>query len=429
MISANNIAPKKLNAHFADVSDKAEIELMIDQICSAGILDHQIDFRDADLGSKSATQNRSAVLKLDNGRQIELEKTKNGWRMMNPGSLAAAKRQIESATDEPTLYGGFSAGETFVPMPISKSFNIDRLTRSITRAKLSRELFGTPEKSASYFQIEYLDETPFVNSTYIKLVLDPEWNRILYGNLNHWIKSYNEVMGPTSIAIDPTGRVFIGETGKEQISVLQIIGEEEQARLEFRFDIPNVGNPSDIAHYDGATPFDLSDDALYIADASQNKILKYGVDATGYSLLDDFGGFDSPTNVQTGKWNGLSSDIIYVIDKVGRRIRMFEDGGSDLILKKEINGSYDQYFQDVKTDHFGNVYVIDHIHSKLMKYNSDLELLDETGGAKIFNGLSQLDIPFGKVTVAGQPPKWVGFDQAFALERWTESSGARRLAM
>jgi flagellar hook assembly protein FlgD len=429
VISADNVAPENLNLHFANVSDKAEIELKADQIYSGKAPNHDIEFRDGDLANKMVIHDRTAVMKFGDGESIEFEKTRTGWKITNSQSAPASRRQIESAIDEPTLYGGFSAGETFIPMPISKSQNIDRLTRATTRSKLNRQLFSAPEKSASYFQIEYLDEAPFVNSTYIKLVLDPEWNRILYGNLNHWIKSFDDVIGPASIAIDPTARVFIGETGRERIAVLQINGEGEEARLEFQFEIPNVANPADIAHHDGATPFDLSDDVLYVADPSENKILKYAVDATGYTLLDEFGGFDSPTNVQTGKWNGASSNVIYVIDKVGRRIRAFEDSGSELILKKEINGRYDQYFQDIKVDHFGNVYVIDHVDSRLMKYNSDLDLLDETGGPETFNGLSQLDIPFGKVTVAGQSPKWIGFDQAFALERWTETSGARRLQL
>ncbi|MEK9138790.1 MAG: hypothetical protein AAB393_16835, partial [Bacteroidota bacterium] len=82
-------------------------------------------------------------------------------------------------------------GETFIDIPVSREHGIGRLSRNVSRSKLDRTLFSTPDKTASYYFAHYMERAPFVTATYIQLVTDPEWNRILYGNMNRWIKSYD----------------------------------------------------------------------------------------------------------------------------------------------------------------------------------------------------------------------------------------------
>jgi flagellar hook assembly protein FlgD len=127
-----------------------------------------------------------------------------------------------------------------------------------------------------------------------------------------------------------------------------------------------------------------------------------------------------------GRWNGSTNGLLYVVDKVGKRFRVFDDEGTSLVQLGEIRGNYSQYFKSLKTDHFGNIYVVDNVNSQIMKYTSSLELLDVQGGADMFAALGSIDIPFGKITVDGEGTYWAGFDQLFAVERWSEGSGAQR---
>jgi len=72
------------------------------------------------------------------------------------------------------------------------------------------------------------------------------------------------------------------------------------------------------------------------------------------------------------------------------------------------------------------VYVADNTSSRLLKFTASLELLDEEGGPEIYAALTAVNVPFGLITVDGQGTYWAGFDQLFAVERWTADSGARR---
>jgi len=436
--------PRQFGAHWARVSDRAEIELLVDELraLSLGHGDERMIRKHAapvvSLQSllTTAKQDRSAVAALPTvevrgrvavyrsaaGEELTFEKAYSTWRFTGG--------EISSSPPSPGTSGGLlagtPAGTTFISTPISSDHGINRLDRSTTRSMLNRSLMSTTGKTASYYLVRYTNAAPFVRATYIQFVLDKEWNRILYGNLNHWIKSYSNVQGPSSIATDAAGHVYVGETGNSRISVFQIQGEEAKASLIPLYTINGVEEPADLAHSDNGTPLDATDDLLYIADPSNGKILKYALSSSGATLIAAFDGFDSPTGVLVGRWNGASSGFLYVIDKVGKRLRLFEDRGSELSVIREITGTYDQYFQSMKADHFGNVFLVDNMNSQVVKYTADLEFLDRDDSGQAFTSPGYLDIPFGRIEIEGEEPQWAGFDQLFAAERWGETSGAQR---
>jgi len=155
-------------------------------------------------------------------------------------------------------------------------------------------------------------------------------------------------------------------------------------------------------------------------------VLKYSLSATGGTLVTSFSGFDSPTALAVGRWNGTNNGFIYVVDKVAKRLRVLEDDGTKLTSIAEYRGGYDSYFTSIAVDHFGDVYVTDNTASRLLKLTSSLELLDQEGGSDMYAALAAVNIPFGLITVDGQGTTWAGFDQLFAVEQWTPQSGARR---
>ncbi len=470
-LAQHSQAPEQVNAHPARLSDRAQIELLLDEMRSAAenpakMLMLQKRFQAAPaLPAKKTGESRtaqfsnspgvspeisiegeSALVEFPNGERLALKKEHQQWRVENGelprqttrGQKATphlpAASNTQPATNKSQLATRnsqlatptFSAGQTFIPTPVSREHGITRLTRNVTQANLDRSLFGAPEKTASYYFARYGGSAPFVTATYIQLVTDPAWNRILYGSLGRWIKSYEDVQGPSAVAVDAEGRVFVGETGRKRVLALQLRPQEEDTRLEYRFEISGIAHPADLATDDNGTPLDISDDFLYVADPVQNKILKYSLQSGGAILTAAFEGFDAPTAVLAGKWNGANTDFIYVIDQTGRRLQLLEDEGALLTILREIKGYPGQYFSAVKTDHFGNIYLVDNINSQLTKYTAGLELLDAEGGKETFDGLANLDIGFGKIIVEGEGTYWAGFDQLFTLERWSPHSGAQR---
>ncbi|MBM2839711.1 MAG: C-terminal target protein [Bacteroidetes bacterium] len=437
--------PESFGAHWARVSDGAQMGFVLDELQglargrgSEGIVRKHVA-RGVQFSSILRTAPAASMVTGDakfdvvvNGTAAQV-KTKNGtlqfqkkndvW-VLTGGLLSVAPSAVGAQN---VIEGtGVSVGKTFIEIPVSREHDIDRLSRSVTREKLDRALFGTPEKTVSYYFAHYMENAPFVTATYIQFVTDPSWNRVVYGNMNAWIKSYDNVNGPSSLAVDPDGRVFIGETGNKRIAVLRIVGEGADATLQPQFFINNIQSPTDIAHSDNGTPLNVADDFLYVADASQSKIFKYALSAASAALVATFEGFESPTSIVVGKWNGASNDLLYVVDHLGKRIRVFDDLGTQLSLIKEVQGNYSQYFKSLNADHFGNIYVVDNVNSQLFKYTSSLELLDSEGSDDTFAAIGAIDVPFGKIIVDGQGTYWAGFDQLFAVERWSDNSGAQR---
>ncbi|HEX9656842.1 MAG TPA: T9SS type A sorting domain-containing protein [Bacteroidota bacterium] len=435
-------SPERLGAHWARVSDRAVVELIVDDLqavaqgrASASVAQGHLaatlsasQLMTATTRATVAThnvdiQNGNAKVSFSTGQELQLKKIGSSWQVVS-GAVPYLPAVSTSAIFQKK--SGVTVGETFIETPVSREYSIERLSRGVTKSRIDRWLFGAPERTASYYSAHYMDRAPYVTATYIQFAVDPSWNRIVYGNLDRWVKAYTDVQGPTSIAVDADGRVFVGESGFKRISVLRVVGTDENAQLQPQFTIDGITNPTDISLSDNGTPLATQDDFLYVADASTNSIYKYLLSSSGAARVATFEGFDGPTSLAVGKWNGASSRLVYVVDKIAKRVRLFEDNGTGLSFIKEYQGTNHQYFTALKVDHFGNIYIVDNVNSSLMKFTASLELLDQQGGPEVFTSLAYIDIPFGKIEIDGQGTFWSGFDQMFAVERWSEDTGAQR---
>lgn len=451
-------APEQLGASRARVSDVAEIQLIIDELrTNGGGTDvakrkhlptffapgrlSEVQKHAAGAASPNAPSHASAAaqsfqvnvqdnvarVRFAGGEQLTLEKEGASWKITG-GSLPPLSG-MNTVTSEPRRSAadnvGVSVGETFAPVAVSREHSISRLTEAVTRSRINRSLFSVPGKSASYINVRYLRSAPYVAATYIQLVLDPEWNRILYGNMDRWIKAY-PLQGPSSVAVDADGNVFVGQPSHKRVVVMKLVGSGDNVELQHRHQIYTITNPADLAIHDNGTPLNTQDDILYVADATDNKIYKYTAGSQRNSLVAVFEGFSTPTAIAVGRWNGANRSLLYVVDKLSRRIRVFADEGTSLSLVREFVGDYRQYFSSIKTDHFGNVYAVEQVRSQVLKFTPMLDLLDSDGGDRAYEGLSAIEIPFARIDVEGEGSYYTGFDQVFAIERWTESSGAQR---
>ncbi len=425
---------KSMGANWAQLSDEAQIQLELDRLFlmddnqnttakSSNNLIKDINRFDIHVDNDLAT------VVLADGSTIALRKADQRWEItaIEAGhNTTSVKHNSNSGAIIASAKQGFSAGQTFTRSQMSEEHGLDDLSRDVTETYFDRALFAAPENTVSYYHARYTDTAPFVEATYVQLVIDREWHRILYGSLDRWIKVYDNVKNPTSIAVDAAGRVFVGEAGLERITVLQIIPGEADTELTFLFAIDDVKSANGLALNDNGTPLDISDDHLYVADASRDLVIKYALDATSATKVAQFKRFDNPTVILSGRWNGANTNQLYVVDDLNRRIQLFEDIDNSLTLINAIQGDYQQYFSTVKADHFGNVYVVDRHTATLSKYTADLQFLDSEASVDTKQGLNSIDIPFGKIIVEGEGTYWAGFDQLFTLERWTDESGAKR---
>lgn len=407
---------KQLGVNWASMTDRAQIELQVDRLLHARY----------GLAAEAVIHiaGQQATAQLPEGSIIHFRKEAGVWQSSNSVSLVREDGQSSPASN--LQQSGFSAGHTFKSELLSDDLNVQRLTRQQTRQHLDRRLFAAPEQSVSYYRAIYRTEAPFVSSTFIQLVIDREWNRVMYGSLDRWIKAYEDILRPAAIAISPDGRVFVSESGRNQVVVLQIHPDEENTDLQFLFAIEGINNPGAIAHHDNGTPLNAADDYISVVEASSESIIQYALQATSANEIARFDDFSNPNAMIAGRINGANNQLLYVVDDLGRRVRAFSANNGQIVENYRFEGQYGQYFTTIKTDHFGNIYLGDAHQSQLFKLTADLQLLDQISDPQSFRGLASLDIPFGQVTVEGEGTYWTGFDQLFTLERWSENSGAQR---
>jgi hypothetical protein len=191
------------------------------------------------------------------------------------------------------------------------------------------------------------------------------------------------------------------------------------------FLIEGIEAPADLALNDCGTPLDVSDDILYVASVSRNAVLRYTLSQTSAVLSARWEGFDGPTRLAVGRWDGRSNGLLYVVDGLAKRVRVFEDNAGSLSLLTEHRADRRTYYSSVAVDHFGQVYLVDEVGSTVSKFTPALEFLDADGGG-MYASLASVAIPFGRFEVEGGDTYWAGLDQVFAIERWGETSGAQR---
>ena len=323
---------------------------------------------------------------------------------------------------------GPKIGQTFEALPFDESNGIKTFNRDVSRNLLQRDLFGLPQFTASFYYAKYDKKSVFVESTYLQIISDTRWNRLLYGSLAGSLRSYDNISGPGEIAVSPLGQIFVAEKGKSQILVFRINGKGKAAKLEFRYAIKNIMEPTSLAYNDGGTPFDRSDDFLFVADASQNTITKFMIKENSVEKSKIYKGFKWPVSITSGRWNGANNDQLFVIDSYAKKVTLYEENNGELNKLLQISAKNNQTFSKVEVDHFGQVYLSDAVNGELFKFTANLELLDSKKMQEN-SGINDLSIPFGTVEIEGDGKYWAGFDQLFALQTWNDKSGMERFKL
>jgi flagellar hook assembly protein FlgD len=193
-----------------------------------------------------------------------------------------------------------------------------------------------------------------------------------------------------------------------------------------------------VAWDDRTTIFDNSDDLIWVVDRGARALLAYR--AKDFSAGEHPAAtpvvhhkaetWVTPAAVAVGRFDGRSDGNIYLADGGTRQLYRYYFDGQTLTAVRSVAGEAEMVPAGLATDHWGNVYLTDAAYRRLQKFSANLTLLatlrpeDETFQPARFQPL------FGSVVLPGRPePFWSGYDQAFLLEQWSETSGGRRFEL
>jgi len=408
----------------------------------------------------------STQSKISRNAELVFEKRNQQWKLAQASGLFAdlGNQVLSSAADgnhpEKPGFKLFSetgeAEKTLIRQPISAEHNVDRLTQTVTKEKLDRQLFQKPYSAVLFSSVTQLNHAPFFAARYVQVVSDPAWNRLVYGDYEGWIKSYSgagsEMLNsPHGIDRDSDGNIYVADTGNNRIVVLKLVGSGKDTDLQFQFAFGagEIVHPYDVAWDDAGTPLDASDDRIWVTDTGNGRILGYvlnGADAAVHYIFglpasdtdplrgqagnvgSDAGSFFEPQALAVGRFNGAADGALFVADTGNRQLVKLNVLDNRLEWVSTFEGKEESQFTSIDVDHWGNVYAADRSYREITKLTSNFEPLAviKNDGDSIVDPVN-LHVTFGKVFVEAENKSyWAGYDQAFMVEKWSETSGGER---
>ncbi len=239
----------------------------------------------------------------------------------------------------------------------------------------------------------------------LAFVVDSEWDRIVYGDFDKWVKSYGsfgvgtgQFAHPYSISTDGNYNIYVADTHNGRLVKLQYdpIAKEISSGSFTPLAASILQMPWDIDIDDRGTP-SSSDDYLWVVDKMTSSIFKLSADGallgnvtslynvstnTTYSDLSGINSISIRKNPSTGR-NSTSNRRLYLVDgKLSKAFLVEADANSNgqYLVYKELSISGNTNLQDIESDFFGDVWLVDKNGSRAIKYTWDLNYLDEIGG-------------------------------------------------
>ena len=336
--------------------------------------------------------------------------------------------------------GGVVEAKTFTKAPLLQEEGVESLNRTVSREWVDRDLFGEPYATVVVGQIDVYDRFPFLESRYFQVVSDPAWNRLLYGEVGRdlgshdgHLDSFGALSAPRGLSVDASGRLYVADSGNHRVLVYDTWSEFDQMTMVPAYSIDDLSRPYDVAHSDAGTPFDASDDRLYVADTGSNRILAYsigGSSAVRVAEIGDLGGgrnhFAGPFALTVGRVDGSHTADVYVSDSHNSRIVHLRDAGDRFEWVGEAAHSAG-HVTSLDTDHYGAVYAASPTAGEVTKYAADLTPVATLTDVERPRALH---VPFvNRTDHRDGTVRRVGQGSALVVEEWTGQSGIQLVKM
>lgn len=177
--------------------------------------------------------------------------------------------------------------------------------------------------------------------------------------------------GPTGVAVDSEGKVYVVDTGNARVQVFTDVGVFEESFGDEGDGVGEFLAPEGIA-IDG-------NDNAFVSDKTGNKVLKFDSD---HAFDSEFG--TPGTGESQFAWpRGVAvdgSDDVYVVDSRNDRIQKFDNDG---VFDSEFGEGIDDGELDdprgLAVDSDGNVYVVDTGHDRIQVFDGDGNFLYKWG--------------------------------------------------
>ena len=334
----------------------------------------------------------------------------------------------------------YASAKTFTHAPMLPDEGVDTLNRSVTQAAVDRDLFGEPYATVVVGHVDVYDRFPYLESRYFQIVSDPQWNRLLFGEVGQGLAAhtgagdaFGELRGPRGLSSDESGKLYVADTDNHRVLVYQTWNEYDRMELTPLYAIEGLARPHDVAFSDAGTPFDASDDRLYVADTGRNRIVSYRLSASGATpaaeigdLGSGVGRFAGPFAITVGRTDGRNNTDVYVSDSHNGRIVRLIDRESRFDWASEVASP--GHVSSLDTDHYGSVYAASPSAGLVAKYSAELRPV-----AELSSGVERpraFHVPF--VTRRDHRDgtvKRVGEGSGLIVEEWTDHSGIRMVKM
>ena len=344
-------------------------------------------------------------------------------------------------TAAPLAAPGAASAATFAPAPIVPALGLDALTRSVARERLGRDVFAHPWATVTISNVDLYDRFPYVEARQFEIVSDPDWNRLVCGEIGQGLQAFDgqglalgALSGPRGLAVDEHNRLYVADTGNDRVMVFEVNTEFDGIALTPLYAIRGLHGPYDVAYSDGGTPFVPGDDVLYVADTGSNRVLAYApgdasarpIAALG-ALGNGVGQFAGPMAVAAGRGSAAASHELYVADAHSRRIvHLRLEGGTLRWLGSAPAGA--DVVTSLAVDPWGNLYAAAPQQGLVRKFSPDLEpVADLRGPLARPRGVhvassNVYDHRAGTVQRLGNP-------NALTVDQWDDATGVREWSL
>jgi len=324
-------------------------------------------------------------------------------------------------------------GASFTSAPILPEEGVDVLNRTVSRERLDRDLFSTPYATVVVGHVDVYERFPYLESRWFQVVSDPAWNRLLYGEVGKDLAAHDgktsalgELSQPRGLSVDEFDRVYVADSGNHRVLVLQASNEFDEIRLEPVFAIEGLARPFDVAYSDAGTPFDRSDDRLYVADTGSNRVVSYDLADDGATfraatgeLGSGIGFFAGPTALTVGRVDGAHTADVYVADAHNGRIVHLKDAGD----RFDWDGTLEHgvgVVTSLDVDHWGHVYAASPSSNQVLKYTASLTPLTTLDSTRP----RAFHVPFAnRIDHRDGSSARVGRGAGLLVEEWTGETG------
>ncbi len=338
-----------------------------------------------------------------------------------------------------TFFAGAATGTTFVPRPYLDEGGVETLNSQVTNRMLDRELFGTPWATVVIGKVDIYESFPYLESRHYQVVSDPDWNRLLMGEVASGMAAFDgkassvgDLSQPRGMTVDDQGFLYLADTGNDRLVVFRAVTEFENISLEPLQVIEGLSSPYDVDISDAGTPFFPDDDRLYVANTGRNEVQRYLRDGASWrqsgtlgELGSGMGRFAGPMALTVGRTEGAGSDDVYVADAHNGRVVHLKDTGSGLAWVGAWNHDLG-VVTSLTADHWGNIYAAAPQAGEVVKCTRDLQPVADLGKSAVRP--RSFHVPFVTVTDHRTGTvKRAGEGGGILVEQWTDQSGLRLL--